>query len=220
VSNKTISMTPLLYDYLLAVSLHEPALLRELREETARLPQASMQIAPEQGQFMGLMVKLMGVRRALEIGVFTGYSALSVALRLPAEGRLIACDISERWTTIARRYFTRAGVAEKIDLRIAPALDTLNALLATGQGGSFDLAFIDADKENYIAYYEACLKLLRRGGLIMADNVLWDGKVADPIQNDSATLALRAFNAHVHADARVELSMLPLADGLALILKL
>ncbi|HTT08908.1 MAG TPA: class I SAM-dependent methyltransferase [Gammaproteobacteria bacterium] len=219
-SNKTITLTGPLHDYLLAVSLHEPALLRELREETARLPEANMQIAPEQGQFMALMVKLMGVRRALEIGVFTGYSALSVALHLPADGRLIACDVSERWTAIGRRYFARAGVAGKIDLRIAPALDTLGKLLADGQGGGFDFVFIDADKENYIAYYEACLQLLRPGGLIMVDNVLWDGKVADPGQNDGATCALRAFNAHVHADDRIKLSMLPLADGLTLILKL
>ena len=218
-SNKTITLTGPLHDYLLAVSLHEPALLRELREETARLPEANMQIAPEQGQFMGLLVKLMGVRRALEIGVFTGYSALSVALNLPADGKLIACDVSETWTAIARRYFARAGVTGKIDLHIAPALDTLDGLLGTGQSGSFDFAFIDADKENYISYYEACLKLLRHGGLIAVDNVLWDGKVADPAQDDRTTRALRAFNAHVHADDRIHLSMLPLADGLTLALK-
>lgn len=218
-SSKTITLTPALRDYLLAVSLHEPALLRELREATARMPEANMQIAPEQGQFMGLLVKLMGVRRALEIGVFTGYSALSVALCLPAAGKLIACDINETWTDIGRRYFARAGVADKIDLRIAPALDTLDQLLDAGQSGDFDFAFIDADKENYIAYYERCLRLLRPGGLIVVDNVLWDGKVADPAQSDNATRALRAFNAHLHADDRIHLSMLPLADGLTLALK-
>jgi predicted O-methyltransferase YrrM len=218
-SSETLQLTKALRDYMLAASLHEPALFRELREETTRLPEANMQIAPEQGQFMGLLVKLMGVHRALEIGVFTGYSALSVALHLPADGQLVACDVSEEWTTIARRYFARAGVTEKIDLHIAPALDTLGQLLDAGRSGSFDFAFIDADKENYIAYYEACLRLLRPGGLIVVDNVLWDGKVADPAQNDNTTRALRAFNAHVHADDRINLSMLPLADGLTLALK-
>ncbi|MGQ0658704.1 MAG: class I SAM-dependent methyltransferase [Chromatiales bacterium] len=218
-SNKTITLTDELYAYLQAASLHEPAVLRRLREETAKLPMANMQIAPEQGQFMGLLAKLMGARRTLEIGVFTGYSAIAVALQLPPDGQVTACDVSEEWTAIARRYFEEAGVAAKIDLRIAPALETLDALLAQGEAGRFDFTFIDADKENYQNYYERALELLRPGGLIVADNVLWDGKVADPAEKDSATTALRAFNTRLHGDDRVVLSMLPLADGITLALK-
>jgi predicted O-methyltransferase YrrM len=219
-SNKTITLTDDLYDYLKAVSLHEPAVLRRLREETATLPEANMQIAPEQGQFMGLLTQLIRVRRAIEIGVFTGYSTISVALRMPTDGRLIACDVNEKWTAIARRYFVEAGVADQIDLRIAPAIQTLDRLIAEGAAGSFDFAFIDADKENYENYYERALTLLRSGGLIVVDNVLWDGKVADARVKDSATTALRAFNAKLHADDRIQLSMLPLADGITLALKL
>lgn len=181
---------------------------------------ANMQIAPEQGQFMGLLARLTGARRALEIGTFTGYSALSVALQLPADGRLIACDISTEWTAVARRYFEAAGVADRIELRIAPALQTLDDLLACGAAGSIDMVFIDADKENYLHYYERALQLLRTGGLIVVDNVLWDGKVADPAASDSATAALRAFNARLRTDERVMLSMLAVADGITLALKL
>lgn len=219
-TNKTITLTDALYEYLLRVSLREPEVLRRLREETARMANANMQIAPEQGQFMGMLTRLTGARRALEIGTFTGYSALSVALHLPADGRLVACDISPESTAVARRYFEAAGVADRVELRIAPALQTLDDLLARGEAGSFDMVFIDADKENYLHYYERALQLLRTGGLIVVDNVLWDGKVADPAAGDTATTALRAFNARLREDARVMLSVLPVADGITLALKL
>jgi caffeoyl-CoA O-methyltransferase len=219
-TNKTITLTDALYEYLLRVSLREPEVLRRLREDTARMANANMQIAPEQGQFMGMLTRLTGARRALEIGTFTGYSALSVALHLPADGRLVACDISPESTAVARRYFEAAGVADRVELKIAPALQTLDDLLVRGEAGSFDMVFIDADKENYHHYYERALQLLRAGGLIVVDNVLWDGKVADPAANDTATTALRAFNARLREDARVMLSMLPVADGITLALKL
>ena len=219
-TNKTITLTDALYDYLQGVSLREPEVLRRLREETARMPNANMQIAPEQGQFMGLLTRLVGARRALEIGTFTGYSALSVALQMPADGYLVACDVSEEWTAVARRYFEAAGVGDRIQLRIAPALQTLDELLDSGAAGTFDMVFIDADKENYLPYYERALELLRPGGLILVDNVLWDGKVADAAADDSATRALRAFNARVHHDQRVMLSLLPMADGITLVLKI
>jgi len=219
-TNKTITLTDALYEYLLRVSLREPEVLRRLREETARMANANMQIAPEQGQFMGLLTRLTGARRALEIGTFTGYSALSVALHLPPDGRLVACDISPESTAVARRYFEAAGVADRVELMIAPALQTLDDLLVRGEAGSFDMVFIDADKENYLHYYERALQLLRTGGLIVVDNVLWDGKVADPAADDPATTALRAFNARLREDARVVLSMLPVADGITLALKL
>lgn len=219
-TNKTITLTDALYEYLLRVSLREPEVLRRLREETARMANANMQIAPEQGQFMGMLTRLTGARRALEIGTFTGYSALSVALQLPADGRLVACDISPESTAVARRYFEAAGVADRVELKIAPALQTLDELLVRGEAGCFDMVFIDADKENYLHYYERALQLLRTGGLIVVDNVLWDGKVADPAANDTATTALRAFNARLREDARVMLSMLPVADGITLALKL
>ena len=218
-SNQTITLTPALYRYLLDVSLREPEILQRLRAYTAGLPRASMQIAPEQGQLMALLVKLSNARRAIEVGVFTGYSALSVALALPADGRLIACDIDEDWTTIARDYWREAGVLDKIELRLGPALQTLDALLAEGQKGSFDLAFIDADKENYIAYYERLLELLRPGGLIVVDNVLWGGGVVDPTDQDTDTVAIRAFNEHVRQDERIVLSLVPIGDGLTLALK-
>jgi caffeoyl-CoA O-methyltransferase len=219
-TNKTITLTDALYGYLQGVSLREPEVLRRLREETARMPNANMQIAPEQGQFMGLLTRLVGARRALEIGTFTGYSALSVALQMPADGYLVACDVSEEWTAVARRYFAAAGVGDRIQLRIAPALQTLDELLGSGAAGTFDMVFIDADKENYLPYYERALELLRPGGLIVVDNVLWDGKVADATADDSATRALRAFNASVHHDERVMLSLLPVADGVTLALKI
>ncbi|HYQ92653.1 MAG TPA: class I SAM-dependent methyltransferase [Candidatus Competibacteraceae bacterium] len=218
-SNQTIPLTPALYRYLLEISLREPEILQRLRAYTIGLPQASMQIAPEQGQFMALLAKLSNARRTIEVGVFTGYSALSVALALPADGRLIACDIDEHWTTIARDYWREAGVMDKIELRLGPALHTLDTLLAEGQRGSFDLAFIDADKENYIAYYERLLELLRPGGLIVVDNVLWGGSVVDPTDQDSDTVAIRAFNEHVKQDERIVLSLVPIGDGLMLALK-
>jgi len=219
-TNKTITLTDALYEYLLRVSLREPEVLRRLREETALMADANMQIAPEQGQFMGMLTRLTGARRALEIGTFTGYSALSVALHLPADGRLVTCDISPESTAVARRYFEAAGVADRVELKIAPALQTLDELLTHGEAGSFDMVFIDADKENYLHYYERALQLLRTGGLIVVDNVLWGGKVADPAVHDTATVALRVFNARLREDARVILSMLPVADGITLALKL
>ena len=215
-SRQTLNLTDRLYDYLLDVSLREPPLLARLREETAKVPMAEMQISPEQGQFMALLVELIGARRTLEVGTFTGYSALAVALALAPEGRVITCDINEEMTAIARRYWAEAGVAGKIDLRLAPAVDTLDGLLADGQAGQFDFAFIDADKTNYLAYYERTLGLLRSGGLIAVDNVLWNGAVADPERQDDDTSAIRAFNEALHADERVSLSLLPIGDGLTL----
>ena len=215
-SRTTIALTDRLNDYLLEVSLREPPLLERLRAETAALPEAAMQLAPEQGQFLALLVELTHVRRALEVGSFTGYSGLCIALALPADGRLVACDISEDFTSIARRYWAEAGVAEKIDLRLAPALESLDALLAEGAGGSFDFMFIDADKENYPHYYERGLQLLRPGGLMAIDNVLWGGAVADPARQDADTEAIRALNAKLHDDERVALSLVPIGDGLTL----
>ena len=215
-TNRSISLTDSLYEYLLSVSLREPDLLRRLREETAALPNARMQIAPEQGQFMALLVQLMGARRCLEVGVFTGYSSLAVALALPDDGRIVACDVSEEWTTVARRYWSAAGVTHKIDLRLAPALETLEGLLAAGEGGSYDFAFLDADKENYLRYYGLALELVRPGGLIVADNTLWSGRVIDPSNDEATTVALRRFNETLHTDDRIDLSLVPVGDGLTL----
>ncbi len=218
-SKKTIGLDNQLYDYLLSVSLREPDILRQLREETARHPMAMMQISPEQGQFMALLVQLLGATKTLEVGVFTGYSSLCVALALPPNGKIVACDVSEEFTSIARRYWDAAGVADKIDLRLAPALSTLDELLATGQAGTFDFAFIDADKANYEGYYERSLQLIRPGGLIAIDNVLWSGRVADPEVQDHRTNEIRALNEKLHQDERVTLSLVPIADGLTLALK-
>lgn len=218
-SNRSITLTDPIYQYMNDVSLREAPVLRALREETAALTQRSMQIAPEQGQFMALLVRLLRARRCLEIGVFTGYSSLATALALPADGRIVACDVSEEWTGIARRYWEKGGVAHKIDLRIAPATSTLDALLQQGQAGTFDLAFIDADKTNYLAYYERTLQLLRPGGLVLIDNTLWSGRVADPAVNDPDTVALRELNITLLHDERVDLSLLPVGDGLTLALK-
>ncbi|MGD1927592.1 MAG: class I SAM-dependent methyltransferase [Leptolyngbyaceae cyanobacterium] len=209
-----------LYDYLLAVSSREPTILTQLRQETAQHPNGGMQIAPDQGQFMALLLRLMGAKKVLEIGTFTGYSALCMALTLPPDGTLTACDVSEDYTAIARRYWQAAGVADKITLHLAPAIDTLDTLLANGQADTFDFAFIDADKVNYRHYYEKSLELLRPGGLIAIDNVLWGGDVADPdITDDPDTIALRNLNQTLHQDDRIDLSMLPIADGLTLALK-
>ena len=215
-ASRTLQMTGRLYDYLLQASLREPPLLAELRAETAGLPLSAMQVSPEQGQFMAFLVETIGARRTIEIGTFTGYSALCVALALPADGKVIACDISEEYTAIGRRYWSRAGVADKVDLRLAPALDTLERLLADGGAGSIDFAFIDADKREYDGYYEAALKLIRAGGIIAVDNVLWGGAVADPAQDDDDTRAIRALNEKLKADSRVSLSLLPIGDGLTL----
>ncbi|MFC1609630.1 class I SAM-dependent methyltransferase [Myxococcota bacterium] len=215
-SNKTLQLSDALQNYLLSVSLRESPLLRRLREETADNPEAHMQIAPEQGQLMGLLTQLLGSQRALEVGVYTGYSALCVASALPEDGELIASDVSEEWTQVARRYWKEAGVMGKIDLRLAPAIDTLDGLLAEGSAGRFDQAFIDADKAEYPAYYERCLALLRPGGLIMVDNTLWDGEVVNMDNHSDETEAIRSFNKMLHADERVSLSLVPIGDGLTL----
>jgi predicted O-methyltransferase YrrM len=217
-SNRTIQVTDDLYEYLLSVSSREPDVLRRLREETAAATgdRFRMQISPEQGQFMQLLARLTGAHRALEVGVFTGYSSLAVALAMPDDGRLVACDVSEEWTSIARRYWAEAGVAGKIDLRLAPATETLAGLVAAGEAGTYDFAFVDADKGNYATYYERALELLRPGGLIAVDNTLWSGRVADPSVDDPDTAAIRAFNETVHRDERVDLSLLPVGDGLTL----
>jgi predicted O-methyltransferase YrrM len=208
-----------LWDNMRRVTLREPALLQRLREETALLPTSSCQISAEQGQFMGLLMRLIGAHRTIEIGVYTGYSALAVALALPDDGRLIACDINREWTSVGRRYWREAGVDGKIDLRIGPALATLDDLIASGQGNQFDFVFIDADKTNYANYYERALVLLRPGGLIGVDNVLWYGRVIDPSFDDPDTRAIRAFNERIKSDDRVWLSMLPIRDGLTLACK-
>jgi len=216
---RTIGLDNKLYNYLLSVSLREPEILQKLRQETASHPRSGMQISPEQGQFMALLVQLIGAKKTLEVGVFTGYSSLSVALALPADAQIIACDVSEEFTAIALRYWQQAGVANKIDLRLAPALETLDGLLATGQAETFDFAFIDADKENYDGYYERTLQLVRPGGLIAIDNVLWSGQVANPQIQDESTQSIRALNEKLHHDQRVTLSLVPIADGLTLALK-
>lgn len=218
-ANQTLGLNSQLYEYLLSVSLREPEILRQLREETSKLPMAKMQIAPEQGQFMALLVQLLGAKKTLEVGVFTGYSSLVVALALPPEGKVIACDLDERYTNIARRYWEQAGVANKINLRLAPALETLEMLIKLGEAGTFDFAFIDADKNNYENYYERILELVRPGGLIAIDNVLWSGQVADPEIQDKRTEAIRSLNQKLHQDERITLSLVPIADGLTLALK-
>jgi predicted O-methyltransferase YrrM len=199
--------------YVVAKTVHEDPVARALREETANMPNARMQIGPDQAQFMQLLAHLIGARRYLEIGVFTGYSALAMALALPPDGRIVACDVSEEYTRVARRYWERARVAEKIDLRLAPALETLDRLIAEG-AEPFDMAFIDADKENVLNYYEKALALLRPGGLVLVDNVLWDGAVADPAIDDAATQALRAVNVRAANDSRTETVLLTVGDGL------
>jgi predicted O-methyltransferase YrrM len=219
-ANSFLGLDERIEDYLMNNSLREPDVLRRLREETiANNPQAEMAVAPIQGQFMALLVKLIGAVKALEVGVFTGYSSLCAALALPPNGHIVACDVSEEWTSVARRYWAEAGVADKITLRLGPAVETLDELLRDGQAGTFDFAFIDADKPNYDNYYERALKLVRRGGLIIFDNMLWSGKVADPSIQDSHTVALRALNEKLHHDERVFVSLLPLRDGVSLAVK-
>jgi predicted O-methyltransferase YrrM len=215
-AGRQVSLTDSLQEYVRAHSLRELPLLAELRAETAKLPAAGMQISPEQGQFMALLVELIGARRTIEVGTFTGYSSLAVALALPREGRLIACDVSEAYTAVARRYWAKAGVAEKIELRLGPAIETLDRLLDGGEAERFDFAFVDADKANYLGYYERCLALLRQGGLLAVDNVLWSGAVADPTAQDGDTLAIRALNDRIAADDRVSMALLPIGDGLTL----
>ncbi len=212
---RSLPLDEALYRYLLSHSLREHPAQTALREATRTLAHAGMQIGPEQGQFMALLAKLIGARRAIEVGVFTGYSALSVALALPDDGRLLACDISAEYTAVGRPHWKAAGVAHKIELVIAPALATLDARLAAGGAGQHDFAFIDADKTGYDAYYERCLRLLRPGGLIAIDNVLWGGSVARPAR-DADTAALQALNSKLHGDTRVDISLLPIGDGLTL----
>lgn len=214
-SVRTLQLDDTLYRYLLEHSLREHPAQAALREATRRHPHGGMQIAPEQGQLMALLVRLIGARRTVEIGVFTGYSALTVALALPDDGTLLACDISDDYTRIGRPYWEQAGVAHKIDLQLAPALQTLDARLAAGEAGRYDFAFIDADKTGYDAYYERCLQLLRVGGLIAIDNTLWNGSVARPA-TDADTRALQALNDKLHRDERVDLSLLPIGDGVTL----
>lgn len=195
---------------------HETPVQKRLRAETARLPHAGMQIGADQGALLAMLARLVGARRALEIGTYTGYSALAVASALPADGKLVCCDVSEEWTNVARRYWQEAGLAGRIELRLAPAIDTLAELLRQGGAETFDLAFIDADKSNYDAYYEACLKLVRRGGAIALDNMLWSGKVAEPAVHDEDTDALRALNAKIRDDRRVDACLLTVGDGVML----
>jgi predicted O-methyltransferase YrrM len=216
---KSLGLSEELYQYLLSVSLREPEILYQLRQETAQHSSAVMQITPEQGQFLAFLVQLMGAKKTLEVGVFTGYSSLSVALALPADGKVIACDVNAEYTAIAQRYWQLAGVANKIDLHLAPAVETLDQLIAEGQAETFDFAFIDADKSNYIRYYEQALQLVRPGGLIAIDNVLWAGDVADPTVQDASTQAIRALNQKLHQDDRIWLSLVPISDGLTLALK-
>ena len=215
-TNQTIPMTEQLHTYLLAHSLRETPLQQELREVTAKLEMRRMQIAPEQGQFMALLVELIGAKRILEVGTFTGYSALSIAQAMPAEGQLLCCDVSEDWTRIAQAFWQRAGVDDRIELRLAPALETLDQLRAGGADGTFDMAFVDADKANYPLYLERCLALLRPGGLLMFDNTLWSGAVADPQNTQDDTVAIRRLNDMLLRDERVTISLVPIGDGLTL----
>ncbi|MEO1404074.1 MAG: class I SAM-dependent methyltransferase [Cyanobacteria bacterium J06635_1] len=218
-STRNLPLDDRLYQYLRSVSVREVDVLQQLRQETASHPMAVMQISPEQGQLMALLVQLMGAKKTLELGVFTGYSALAVALALPDDGQVIACDVSADYTAIAQRYWQMAGVAHKIDLRLGPALETLDQLMVEGHVESFDFVFIDADKRSYDSYYEKSLQLVRPGGLITIDNVLWSGRVADPTVQDNRTQRIRALNEKIYQDTRVSLSLLPIADGLTLAVK-
>jgi caffeoyl-CoA O-methyltransferase len=215
-SNRTIELTPALYHYLLEVSLREDEVGRRLREETLHLPEADCEISPEQGQFMALLLRAIGARHVLEVGTFTGYSALVMAQALGPQGRIVTCDRSEEWTAVARRYWAEAGVQDRIELRLGDAGATLGQLLTEGMADRFDFAFIDADKENDAAYFEQCLVLVRPGGLIAVDNTLWSGRVIDPKRTDADTVAIRAFNKALLADERVDLTLVPIADGLTL----
>jgi len=219
-SSRTIPMTDALYDYYLGASLREPDVLRRLRETTAQHPEGGMRISPEQGQFMRFMVRLIGARRAIEIGTFTGYSTLSVALALPAGSTLVACERRPEWVRIGQPFWKEAGVDGIIDLRIGKAVDTLTAMLEAGEAGQYDFAFIDGDKKNYVNYYELCLKLVRPGGVIALDNMLWSGRLVDPTLDDPASSAIRQLNEMIRDDERVDSSLLPIGDGLALVRRL
>jgi predicted O-methyltransferase YrrM len=219
-SRDTISLSGPLQAYVRSIGVREDADLAALREETASHPWAMMQISPEQGHLMALLVRILGARKTLEVGVFTGYSAMVVAKAMGPKGKVVALDVSEDFTAMARRHWAKAGVAERIDLRIRPAADSLKALVAAGESDTFDFAFIDADKENYDIYYEYALKLVRRGGLIAIDNVLWQGKVIDPTDQTADTVAIRAINQKIHADSRVDATLVPISDGVTLALRL
>jgi predicted O-methyltransferase YrrM len=215
-SNISIGLTPELHAYIVRHGVREPEILQRLREETASLPQHDMQIAPEQGAFMALLAGLSGARRAIELGTFTGYSSLAVLLAMPPDATIVCCDISDEWTSVARRYWAEAGVADRVDLRLAPALETLDALLASGAAGTFDFAFIDASKADYPDYHERILQLLGRGGLAVYDNVLWAGDVLDESKTDPDSMGVRRLNERLATDERVTVSMIPVGDGLTL----
>lgn len=215
-----LSYTPELAEYIRSVTPKEPEVLGKLREETSALPDSQMQISPEQGQFFSFLVRAIGAKKCLEIGVFTGYSSISVALALPPDGSIVACDRSDEWTSIARRYWREAGVENKIDLRLGPALETLDRLISEGHGGTFDFAFIDADKPNYLNYWERCLTLVRKGGVIAVDNVLWSARVIDPADQEESTRFIREFNEMAGRDPRVSMTMLAIRDGITLAYKL
>ncbi len=216
-ANRTIGISEELAAYVARVGVREPAVLTRLREQTATIPEHGMQIAPEEGAFLALLVELTGARRCIEIGTFTGYSSTAVALALPEDGRLVCCDVSEQWTGMARGYWAEAGVADKIELRLAPAAETLDRMLGAGEEGGYDFAFVDADKSGYDGYYERLLSLVRPGGLIAFDNTLWGGAVADPDVDDVDTCALRRLNEKLVHDERVSLCLLPVANGVTLV---
>ena len=218
-SNASLGLPPDLQAYLVEHGVREPEILKRLREETSLLPQHNMQIAPEQGALMAMLVGLIGARRCIELGTFTGYSSLAVALALPADGQIVCCDLSEEWTSVARRYWSEAGVADRVELRLGPALETLDELIAGGASGTFDFAFIDASKAEYPDYHERILRLLRQGGLAVYDNVLWEGGVIDDSMTDADTVGVRRLNDRLVADERVSISMIPVADGLTLVQK-
>ena len=218
-SNRTIAITESIYQYLCDHSLREDPILKDLRDHTYDMEERAMQIAPEQGQFMQMLVKLIGAKNTIEVGVFTGYSSLAIALALPEDGRIVACDVNPQYTSVAEKFWVSAGVREKIDLKIGPAKDTLLELINADLTGTFDFAFIDADKINYDHYYELCLQLIRPGGLITVDNVLWGGAVSDDAINDVDTNSIRALNDKLHQDERIDLSLVPVGDGLTLAMK-
>ena len=218
-SRDTIGLTPSLLAYIRSVGVREDADLAALREETANHPLAAMQISPEQGHLMALLVRILGARKSLEIGVFTGYSSMVVAKAIAPHGKVVALDVSDEFTLIARRHWAKAGVADRIDLRLGPAADSLKAMVATGESSTFDFAFIDADKASYDKYYEYALQLVRRGGLIAIDNVLWGGKVIDATDQTADTIAIRAINQKIHGDPRVDATLIPISDGLTLALR-
>jgi predicted O-methyltransferase YrrM len=219
-STRSFLMPEPIAEYVNRNWVHEPDVLRELRAETAPMAEAGMQIGSDQGQFLTVLLKAIGAKRTIEVGVFTGYSSTATALALPPDGRIVACDVSEEFTAMARKCWARAGVADKIDLRIAPATETLDAMIAQGEEGQYDFAFIDADKVNYWNYFERCLRLIRKGGIVAVDNVLWSGRVADDFVQDESTVAIREFNRRVHEDPRVIASLIPIGDGVTLAVKL